>query len=123
MAPDGTIYTISVAHFDNMVAYLVAVNPDLTPKWASTLQSRLTDGCGVLLPIARRGVTNLPNSCRFGTRVGVDPTTNAKGSGTVFDYSTSSPTVLPDGSVIFAATGTYDYGRGHLFHFDARAIT
>ena len=28
-----------------MVAYLVAVNPDLTPKWASTLQNRSTDGC------------------------------------------------------------------------------
>jgi hypothetical protein len=36
----------------------------------------------------------------------------------VFDWSTSSPSVLPDGSVIFAATGNYDYSRGHLFHFD-----
>jgi hypothetical protein len=120
VAPDGTIYTVSVAHFDNMVAYLVAVNPDLTPKWASTLQNRLTDGCGVLLPIAGQGVTDLPNSCRFGTTVGVDPTTNAKGSGIVPDIASSSPTVLPDGSVIFGATDNYNYGRGHLFHFDAQ---
>ena len=120
VAPDGTIYTVLVAHFDNMVAYLVAVNPDLTPKWASTLQNRLTDGCGVLLPIAGPGVTDLPNSCRFGTTVGVDPTTNAKGSGIVPDIASSSPTVLPDGSVIFGATDNYNYGRGHLFHFGAQ---
>src|SRR4029077_3519895 len=82
---DGTVYTLSVAHFDSMVAYLVAVNPDLTPKWAASLQNRLTDGCGVILPIADHGVNDLPNSCRFGTTVGVDPTTNAKGSGLVLD--------------------------------------
>jgi hypothetical protein len=120
VAPDGTIYTVSVADFDNMAAYLVAVNPDLTLKWAASLQNRLTDGCGVLLPIAGPGVTDLPNSCRYGTTVGVDPTTNAKGSGIVSDQASSSPTVLPDGSVIFAATDNYNYGRGHLFHFDAQ---
>ena len=120
VAPDGTIYTVSVAHFDHQVAYLVAVNPDLTPKWASSLQYRLTDGCGVLLPIAPQGVNNLPNSCRFGTRVGVDPTTNAFGSGTVADQASSTPTVLPDGSVLFGATDNYNYSRGHMFHFDAQ---
>jgi outer membrane protein assembly factor BamB len=103
-----------------MVAYLVAVNPDLTPKWDSTLQQRLTDGCGVLLPIAANGVTDMPNSCRFGTTMGVDPTTNAKGSGTVSDEASSSPTVLPDGSIVFGTTDNYNYSRGHLFHFDAR---
>ena len=120
VAPDGTIYTVSVAHFDSQVAYLIAVNPNLTPKWASSLQYRLTDGCGVLLPIAPRGVNNEPNSCRFGTRVGVDPTTNAAGSGTVIDQASSTPTVLPDGSVLFGATDNYNYSRGHLFHFDAQ---
>ncbi len=118
VAPDGTVYTVSVAHFDSQVAYMIAANPDLTPKWASSLQYRLTDGCGVLLPIAQRGVNNEPNSCRFGTAVGVDPTTNAKGSGTVIDESSSTPTVLPDGSVLFGATDNYNYQRGHLFHFD-----
>ena len=110
--------TVSVAHFDSQVAYMIAVNPDLTPKWAASLQYRLTDGCGVLLPIAARGVLNEANSCRFGTRVGVDPTTNAAGSGTVSDQASSTPTVLPDGSVLFGATDNFNYSRGHLFHFD-----
>jgi hypothetical protein len=118
VAPNGTIYTVSVGHFDKQVAYMIAVNPDLTPKWASSMQFRLTDGCGVLLPIAPQGVTNLPNSCRYGTRVGVDPTTNAPGSGSVEDQASSTPTVLPDGSVVFAVTDNYNYGRGHLMHFD-----
>jgi hypothetical protein len=120
VGPDGTVYTVSVAHFDDLVAYLVAVNPDLTPKWAASLQNRLTDGCGVLLPIAPKGVNNLPNSCRYGTAVGVDPTTNARGSGAVYDQASSTPTVLPDGSVLFGAVDNYNYSRGHLFHFDAK---
>ena len=118
VAPDGTVYTVSVAHFDNMVAFLVAVNPDLTPRWAASLQHRLTDGCGILLPIAAQGVNDAPNSCRYGTTVGVDPTTNAYGSGLVPDIASSSPTVLPDGSVLFGVQDNYNYGRGHLLHFD-----
>ena len=120
VAPDGTVYTVSVAHFDAQVAYLVAVNPDLTPKWAASLQHRLTDGCGVLLPIAPKGDTTEPNSCRYGTAVGVDPTTNAYGSAVVTDEASSSPTVLPDGSVLFGALDYYNYGGGHLMHFDAQ---
>ncbi len=119
VAPDGTIYTVSVAHFNTMEAFLIAVNPDLTLKWDVTLQKHLTDGCGVLLPIAAEGVDNEPNSCRYGTTPGVDPTTNAKGSGTVEDEASATPTVLPDGSVIFGVTDNYDYGRGHLLHFDS----
>jgi hypothetical protein len=120
VASDGTIYTVSVAHFDSMAAYLIAVNSDLTPKWAATMQNRLTDGCGALLPIAASGVTSLANSCRFGTTQGVDPTTNAPGSATVSDDASSSPTILPDGSVVFGATDNYNFSRGHLFHFDAQ---
>jgi hypothetical protein len=119
VGPDGTIYTASVAHFDSMAAYLIAVNPDLTPKWAASLQQRLTDGCGVILPIAGPGVTTLGNSCRNGTAVGVDPTTNANGSGSIIDEASSSPTVLPDGSVVFGVTDNYNFSRGHLMHFDA----
>lgn len=117
---DGTVYTVSMAHFDNQVAYLVAVNPNLTPKWASSLQYRLTDGCGVLLQIAPQGVDNQPNSCRYGTTVGVDPTTNAMGSGSPSDLSSATPTILPDGSVLFGTLDNYDYGRGHMFHFDSQ---
>jgi hypothetical protein len=113
---NGTIYTVSRAHFDAQVSYLVAVNPDLTPKWQASLQMRLNDGCGVLLPIANN--TTTPNSCSFGTAVGVDPTTNLPGSGVVYDQASSTPTVLPDGSILFGTLDNYNYSRGHLFKFD-----
>jgi len=119
VSSDGsTVYTASVAHFDDMVAYVVAVNSaDLTPKWATSLENLLEDGCGVILSIGPSNSS--PNACRVGANGGVDPTTNAKGSGTISDESSSSPTVLPDGSVLFGATDNYNFGRGHLFHFSA----
>jgi hypothetical protein len=120
IAPDGTIYTVSRAHFDSMVSYLVAVNPDLTPKWQASMQNLLQDGCGVLLPIASNSTT--PNSCSAGTTVGVDPTTNLPGSGQVFDQASSTPTVLPDGSILFGALDNYNYSRGHLFKFDSSGV-
>src|SRR5262249_16472963 len=104
-------------HFDPMVAYVVAVNPDLSPKWDTSLQLLLSDGCGVLLPIASDNVT--PNSCNAGTTMGVDPTTNAAGSGVVFDLASSTPTVLPDGNILFAALDRYNFSRGHLFKLDS----
>src|SRR5437868_1972789 len=119
IAPDGTIYTVSRAHLDQRVGYVVAVNPDLTVKWAASLQTRLHDGCGVIVPIAPSNNLNQPNSCRNGTSAGVDPTTNDFGSGNVTDQSSSSPTVLPDGSVLYGATTAYNGARGHLFKFDA----
>jgi hypothetical protein len=120
IAADGTIYTVSRAHFDPMVSYLVAVNPDLTPKWQASMQNLLNDGCGVLLPIASN--TTTPNSCSAGTTVGVDPTTNLPGSGQVFDQASSTPTVLPDGSILFGALDNYNYSRGHLFKFDSNGV-
>ena len=117
---DGTIYTASHGHFDRAVAYLIAVNPDLTPDWQASLQNRLNDGCGVLLPIAAANVTDEPNSCRNGTTVGVDPTTNAPGSGFITDLASSSPTVLPDGSIVFGTNDNYNFSRGHLFRFDSQ---
>jgi outer membrane protein assembly factor BamB len=119
VARDGTVYTASMAHFDPMVTYLIALSPDLTLKWASSMQHRLTDGCGGVLPIAPPGVTNLPNSCRYGATLGVDPTTNAKGSAVLSDEASSTPTVLPDGSVVVGVVDNYNYERGHLMHFDA----
>jgi hypothetical protein len=119
IASDGTIYTVSRAHFVSRVAYLVALNPDLTPKWQASLQRRLNDGCGVIVPIAPLSDPNQPNSCRTGTTPGVDPVTNDLGSGLVIDQSSSSPTVLPDGSILFGANSNYNGARGHLFKFDA----
>ena len=51
--------------------------------------------------------------------MGVDPTTNAPGSIMVEDEATSSPVVLPDGSVVFGGVDNYNYSRWHLLHFDA----
>jgi outer membrane protein assembly factor BamB len=115
IAPDGTIYTVSRAHIDLTVGYLVAANPDLTPKWHASLARRLHDGCGFLVPIAKR--KKQPNACREGTTPGVDPTTNDWGSGWVLDQASSTPTILPDGSVLLGVTGQYNSQRGHLMKF------
>ena len=72
------------------------------------------------MPIAASGVTTEANSCTFGTTVGVDPTTNAFGSGYVIDQASSSPTVLPDGSIVFGALDNYNFSRGHLFRFSGQ---
>jgi hypothetical protein len=118
IAPDGTIYTASRAHTEGAEeSFLIAVNPDLTLKWAAPMQHILNDGCGVVVPINDSSNSNV-NFCRFGTKVGVDPNTNAKGSPGIPDAGTSSPTVLPDGSVVFGAGSNYNAGRGHLLHFD-----
>jgi hypothetical protein len=120
IAANGMIYTASRAHRDSSAAYMIAVNSDLSPAWHASLQNRLSDGCGVLLPIAAPNVTNEPNSCLNGTTVGVDPTTNAPGSAVIIDLASSSPTVLPDGSIVFGALDNYNFSRGHLFRFDAQ---
>jgi hypothetical protein len=54
IAPDGTIYSVTVAHnpFASRYAYIVAFNPDLSLKWTASMRDRLNDGCRVLVPIA-----------------------------------------------------------------------
>ena len=96
----------------------MAVNNDLTPKWQTSLQRLLKDGCGFIVPI---GTTNTPtpNTCRFGSNSFVDPTTNDLGSGSVIDQASSTPTVLPDGSILFGAITNYNAERGHMFKFDS----
>lgn len=118
VGPDGTIYTISRADFNERYSYVVAANPDLSPKWAASMRDRLNDGCGVLVPIAP---TPAPaqGACRFGANFGVDPQTNQRPAGRVRDITSASPTVLPDGSVLYGAWTRYDTIRGHLFEFSA----
>jgi hypothetical protein len=120
VAADGTIYVASRAHFNARTTYLIAVNPDLTRKWSASMQHLLTDGCGVIVPIAAVSNPTQANSCRNGSNPGVDPTTNAPGSATISDLGSSSPTVLPDGSVLFGAITNYNGARGHMFKFDAQ---
>jgi outer membrane protein assembly factor BamB len=114
IGPDGTIYVMSRAHFNSYWGYLVAVNPDLTPKWATSLRNRFHDGCNVLLP-----PNGSPGGCRSGTATGVAPEENAPGTGRVFDSATSSPVVAPDGSILYGAHTYYNDDQGHLMHFDA----
>ncbi len=53
IASDGTIYTGSRANLNSRYSYVVAVNSDLTLKWAASLRDRgLNNGCGVLIPKA-----------------------------------------------------------------------
>jgi hypothetical protein len=117
-APDGTIYTVSRAHFNGRYAYVVAVRPDLTPAWSASLRNVLNDGCDVGLP-----PNGTPGGCRTGSTRGVDPATNDVPAGRVVDMASSSPVVLPDGGVLYGSQTSYNYLRGHLFKFtsDGRA--
>jgi outer membrane protein assembly factor BamB len=112
---DGTIYVLSVAHLTDRTAYLLAVNPDLTPKWQASLRERLNDGCNVLLP-----PNGTPGGCAAGARTGVDPAENKPGSGRILDASTASPVVAPDGSVVLGAFTRYNYTQGHLMKFSSQ---
>ena len=114
IAPDGTIYIVTMAHLLVFEGNLVAVNPDLTPKWVATLTNRLTDGCNVTLP-----PNGTPGGCRAGAHTGVDPFQNRPGSGIVADDSTSVPVVLPDGSILYGAQTVYPYLQGHLMKFSS----
>ena len=116
VAPDGTIYSVTVAHnpFASRYAYIVAFNPDLSVKWTASMRDRIHDGCGVLLTIGG------PGGCRAGQPAnGVDPATNEAPAGRVIDQSSSSPVVTPDGGVIYGSYTRYNFARGHMFRFDA----
>ena len=117
IANDGTIYTVSRAHFNSRYGYLVALNPDLTPKWTASLRDRLNDGCNVTLP-----PNGTPGGCNAGAFPGVDPADNTNGAGRVHDDSSSSPMIAPDGSVFYGAYTRYNYSQGHLMHFSASGV-
>jgi outer membrane protein assembly factor BamB len=99
-------------HLRSRYSYVLAVKPDLTPKWQASLRGNLNDGCGVLLP-NDNGVIG----CRTGSPLGVDPATRESPAGRVVDQSSSSPTVAPDGSVIYGSYSRYNFARGHLWKF------
>jgi hypothetical protein len=115
IATDGTIYTVSRAHLNSRYSFVVGATPQLTLLWAASLRDLLSDGCDVLLP-----PNGSPGGCRVGARVGVDPATNGMPAAEVSDHSTSSPVVLPDGSILYGAATSYNYRRGHLLHFGPR---
>lgn len=117
IAPDGTIYTVTRAHFALRNNYLIAVNGDLTGRWAASLRGRLNDGCGVSIPIGNPGGAGANGGCREGAHFGVDPETNQLPAGIVLDDASSTPTIAPDGSIFFGVYTRYNYAQGHLMHF------
>jgi outer membrane protein assembly factor BamB len=114
IGPDGTIYTISRTHLNNRWGWLVAVNRDLTPKWATSLRNRFNDGCNVLLP-----PNGAAGGCRTGATTGVDPSDNQPGSGGVNDDSTASPVVAPDGTIYLGTYSRYNHSQGHTVRVSA----
>jgi outer membrane protein assembly factor BamB len=116
VGPDGTVFTVSRAQNapTSNYAYVVALRPDLTLKWATSMRGELDDGCGVLAPYGTGAF-----ACRAGTARGVDPATNLPPAGEAPDFNAGSPTVLPDGGVLFGAYTQYNGFRGHLMKFDA----
>lgn len=120
IGPDGTIYSVTTAHFNGAYGYLVALNPDLSRKWVASLSNRFDDGCGVAVSAGGWLPPNgQPGGCSAGASLGVDPSTNQPGSGYVNDSSSASPVVAPDGSVLYGAYSRYNYAQGHMMHFDA----
>ena len=119
IAPDGTIYTVSRNHFVTRYDYLIAVNPNLSGKWAASFRGRLHDGCGVSFPIGNPGGANANGGCSAGATFGVDPEVNTPPPGRVTDDSSASPTIAPDGSIFFGAYTRYNFAQGHMLHFSA----
>ncbi len=112
VAPDGTIYIITVAHLWSREGYIVAANSNLSPKWHTSLRDRFHDGCNVLLP-----PNGAPGGCRAGATTGVDPAQNRPGAGRVIEDNTASPVVAPDGSIFYGTYTRYNYAQGHLMKF------
>jgi outer membrane protein assembly factor BamB len=117
VGPDGTIFTVTRAHNSPLenYGYIVALNPDLSLKWATSLRLNFTDGCGVHTPYGDRIF-----DCRPGSTVGVDLLTNMPGAAGVNDSSSASPVALPDGGVAYGSRSFYNRLRGHLVSFDAK---
>ena len=122
---DGTIFTAAFPHNAPNASVLIAVKADLTPKWSTSMQEILDDGCGVTVPADASPNGSLPDGgngyshCLIGAPLGVDPLTGQMPSALVNDQSTSSPVALPDGSVLYGALNYYNSARGHLLKFDA----
>jgi outer membrane protein assembly factor BamB len=112
---DGTIYSVVRPHGVAGYAYghLVALNPDLSLKWSTSLRGLFSDGCGVLVPYG-----NDFFNCRPGTPVGIDPITGLPPAVGIHDRSSASVVVLPDGGVLYGGHNVYNGFRGHMVKLD-----
>ena len=115
VGPDGTIFTVTRAHNTPLenYGYMVALNPDLSLRWATSMRVNFTDGCGVATPYGDGFF-----DCRPGSTMGVDSLTNLPGAAGVNDFSSASPVALPDGGVVYGSRAFYNKLRGHLVSFD-----
>ncbi|HEY6912297.1 MAG TPA: hypothetical protein VI356_23155 [Myxococcales bacterium] len=115
IAPDGTIYDVSRASLNDYWGYLVAINPNLTPRWVASMRGKFNDGCGTsTLP-----PNGQPGGCRAGSPTGVSPPDGMPGSGRVLDDNTAAPLIAPDGSIYYGAYTRYNYAQGHLMHWSS----
>ncbi|HUM11050.1 MAG TPA: hypothetical protein VLT82_08895 [Myxococcaceae bacterium] len=103
IGPGGVVFVVSRAHYAPNDSSLVALNPDLTPRWTFRMRELMNDGCGVLA-----------TSCRSGAPTGVDPSTGLRPSVQVSDQGSSVPVALPDGAVLYGGFTAYNGARGHL---------
>jgi len=119
IAADGTIYTVSRGHLVSRYNYLIAVNPNLTGKWAASLRGRLNDGCGVSFPIGNPGGANANGGCTAGATFGVDPGTNEPPPARILDDDSSTAVIAPDGSIFLGTYSRYNFAQGHELRFSA----
>jgi outer membrane protein assembly factor BamB len=103
IGPNGVIFVVSRAHYGPNDTSLVALNPDLSPKWTFRMREILDDGCFVLA-----------TSCRSGAPRGVDPSNGLRPTVGVSDQGSSVPVALPDGAVLYGGFTAYNGARGHL---------
>ena len=115
IGPDGTIYDISRASLNDYYGYVIAINPNLTPRWVASMREKFSDGCGT----ATLPPNGAPGGCRAGAPVGVSPPTGKAGDGRVLDDSTSAVVVAPDGSVYYGAYTRYNYAQGHMMRWSS----
>jgi hypothetical protein len=89
---DGTVFTASTGDRAFGYSYIIALRPDLSLKWATSLRGLVNDGCGVHRTDSPEG--DVPCSTTF-SAVGVDPYTNLPPGLNVDDFSSSTPVALP----------------------------
>src|SRR5260370_7276431 len=111
IAPDGTIYTLTRAHFliGARHSFLVALNPNLTLKWATSLRFRFHDGCGIAPPEGTLPPNGQPGGCPDlgpagnAAILGNDPAQNTAGARRTLHHKPSCPTAAPTLTNFFGA--------------------
>src|SRR5882672_3507301 len=109
---EGILRGYPSADINVRCGYLIAVRPDLKPKWAASFRDRLSDACGARsrsLPTIRRGGTP-PAWARISASS--RRRTNQPPSLEISDVLTSSPTAMPDGNIFYGAISLYNTDAG-----------